>query len=399
MKFSMSTFPTKFAGKKPEPNIAILVFPFAAPNVFDFSYKTVSVFSSVAGRIYFISGGIPRHFKWPENVEVHDIGIRLHYLNARQPAWLSAVLWLCKALFAQILMGLKLIRLSREIDMVYCAMGVYYQFPILLAKLLGKRILTAALGDYSRKAKMNYGNFFAFLTGRLARFNYHFSDGIIVESFRLSGCKDLLPYRSKLLNGALFLEHPEFYRNNHPVEERQDLVGFIGRFVAEKGILDFLDAIPLILDKNPGVQFLIVGAGILDAQVGKILSDAPWAERVTRLAWVDHAKIPGYLSSLKLLVVPSYDEGLPNLILEAMGCGTPVLASTAGGIPDLIIPHHTGFVLESICPQEIAAAVLAALRCPSLPEISRNAMVHIEQNYTFAAARRRFRAILDELLP
>jgi glycosyltransferase involved in cell wall biosynthesis len=97
--------------------------------------------------------------------------------------------------------------------------------------------------------------------------------------------------------------------------------------------------------------------------------------------------------------MPSYDEGLPNLILEAMGCGTPVLASTAGGIPDLISHHNTGFVLESICPQEIAAAVLAALRCPSLPEISRNAMVHIEQNYTFAAARRRFRAILDELLP
>jgi glycosyltransferase involved in cell wall biosynthesis len=246
---------------------------------------------------------------------------------------------------------------------------------------------------------MNYGNFFALLTGRLARFNYHFSDGIIVESFRLSGCKELLPYSAKLLNGALFLENPEYYRNSHPVEERQDLVGFIGRFVAEKGILDFLDAIPLILDKNPALRFLIVGAGILEAQVGKILSDAPWAERVTRLAWVDHAEIPGYLSSLKLLVVPSYDEGLPNLILEAMGCGTPVLASEAGGIPDLISHGNTGFVIESICSQEIATAVLSALGSPNLPEISRNARALIDQNYTFSAARRRFGAILDNLLP
>jgi glycosyltransferase involved in cell wall biosynthesis len=395
----MFTLFKKYAGKKPEPNIAILLFPFAAPNVFEFSHKTVSVFSSVAGRTFFISGGIPRHFKWPENVEIHDIGIRLHYLNARRPASLSAAMWLCKALLAQILMTLKVFQLSREINIVYCAMGVYYQIPILLAKLLGKRILTAALGDYSQKAKMNYGKIFAHLTGRLARFNYYFSDGIIVESFRLAGCKDLLPYRSKLLDGALFLENPESYRSNRPAEERPELVGFIGRMVVEKGILDFLDAIPLILDINPGVQFLIIGAGILDAQVGKILSDAPWAERVTRLGWVNHAEILGYLNSLRLLVVPSYDEGLPNLILEAMGCGTPVLASTAGGIPDLISHGNTGFVIESICSQEIATAVLSALGSPNLPEISRNARALIDQNYTFSAARRRFGAILDNLLP
>ena len=104
-----------------------------------------------------------------------------------------------------------------------------------------------------------------------------------------------------------------------------------------------------------------------------------------------------YLNELKLLVLPSYTEGLPNIMLEAMACGTPVLATPVGAIPDVIKDGETGFIMENNSPERIAENVIRALNDSNLDIIVKNARELVEKDFTYEAAVERYRKILGSI--
>ena len=75
---------------------------------------------------------------------------------------------------------------------------------------------------------------------------------------------------------------------------------------------------------------------------------------VKTAGWISHDHLPEYLRMLQLLVIPSSTEGLPNIMLEAMACGTPVAATSVGAIPDVIREGETGYILEDNSPECIS---------------------------------------------
>ena len=119
--------------------------------------------------------------------------------------------------------------------------------------------------------------------------------------------------------------------------------------------------------------------------------------KVELTRWIPHDELPDYLNELKLLILPSYTEGLPNIMLEAMACGTPVLATPVGAIPDVITDGETGFILENNSPECIAENVMRALNHHDLEKIVKNARELVEKEFTYEAAVKRYRAILKEL--
>ncbi|NQE05809.1 D-inositol-3-phosphate glycosyltransferase [ANME-1 cluster archaeon GoMg1] len=80
-----------------------------------------------------------------------------------------------------------------------------------------------------------------------------------------------------------------------------------------------------------------------------------------------------------------------------MGCGTPVLATPVGAIPDIIKDGETGFVMENNLPECIAKNVMRALEHPNPERIGENARVLVEREFTYEVAVERYRKILEEL--
>lgn len=80
-----------------------------------------------------------------------------------------------------------------------------------------------------------------------------------------------------------------------------------------------------------------------------------------------------------------------------MGCDTPVLATSVGGVPDLIKDDETGFIMKDNSPECVAENVMRALEHPNLDEITKNARALVEREFTYEAAVEMYRKILENI--
>jgi glycosyltransferase involved in cell wall biosynthesis len=226
--------------------------------------------------------------------------------------------------------------------------------------------------------------------------NYKLSNKLILYSPLLIEEWSLEKYQKKIrIAHKHFLDFSNF-NIQKPFSNRSNLIGYIGRLSAEKGIQNFVEALPIIIDRYQDLDIIIGGDGPLKDDVKNSLEKQNISDHVTIYSWIAHDNLPSYFNKLRLIVLPSYTEGLPNIMLEAMACGTPVLATAVGAIPDVIKDGETGFIMENNSPGCIANNIIRALNHPHLEKISENARKLVEHEFTFEKAVNRFRKIIDE---
>jgi glycosyltransferase involved in cell wall biosynthesis len=148
------------------------------------------------------------------------------------------------------------------------------------------------------------------------------------------------------------VNHEKFSRPyNRPIEN--EYVLFIGNLKVDKGVIELLDGFANASTLQPSIQLVFVGGGPMMATLKEKAIQHNISDRVIFLGNINHDLVPQWLQHCKVLSLPSYHEGVPNVLLEAMACGIPVIATNVGGIPEVIN--------ETICGKIIPAKDTDAL--------------------------------------
>lgn len=225
------------------------------------------------------------------------------------------------------------------------------------------------------------------------------SDLIAIQSEFVAQHEVFRNLNHKMRKAFSYWGEPDQFYEEIPIESRKAHIGFIGRFYSEKGIDQLARAIPLVVKQIPEVQFILIGKGPLENQVKKILCVEAAEDHVDFLGQIKNNQLVKLYNQFKLLVIPSISEGLPNVLLEAFACGTPVLASAVGAIPDIIDDGVNGFLLESAEPAIIAQRINEILSKPeNLPPVTKNAQELLHTRFSKQASASQFKEMFIEVI-
>lgn len=133
---------------------------------------------------------------------------------------------------------------------------------------------------------------------------------------------------------------------------------FLGRLEKEKGIYDLLEALAALRVRIPGVKLLCAGEGDF-AGVSRRVEDRSLQGCVDMLGWVEGEEKRSLIDRAAVFVLPSYKEGVPMSILEAMAHGLPVVATSVGGVPDIVQTEVDGLLVR---PGDVAGLTAALER-------------------------------------
>lgn len=174
-------------------------------------------------------------------------------------------------------------------------------------------------------------------------------------------------------------------------KRRRNVIGYVGLLCKRKGVMDMIKSIPLV---KTDCEYLIVGGGPL---IGKVKSEAKRIEKSIEIAGiVSDDKLTECYNEMKLNVLPTSAEGIPSTIIESMACGTPVLVTPVGGIPDIIVDGETGFLLYSKDAQYIAERISQLSNNFKLLEtVSEKGYKYIKENFGEAIILESWRKIFQ----
>jgi glycosyltransferase involved in cell wall biosynthesis len=140
---------------------------------------------------------------------------------------------------------------------------------------------------------------------------------------------------------------------------------YVGNVERHKGTVDLVRAFAARSDVDADARLYVVGDGAAMSECRQLAesSGAP----ITFVGPRPHDEIPTWLAASDILVLPSWNEGTPNVVLEALACGRRVVATAVGGTPDVVTSETAGVLVPPRSPETLARALGDALRRPYDP--------------------------------
>jgi glycosyltransferase involved in cell wall biosynthesis len=142
---------------------------------------------------------------------------------------------------------------------------------------------------------------------------------------------------------------------------------FLGHLSPHKGIYDLVRAFANVAQRFPQARLVLGGVGQVD-ELRQLAAQLNVAQRVACPGWLNAQDKNVALATSTIFILPSYDEGMPMALLEAMSWGLPVIATPVGGVPQVIEPEVNGLMID---PGDIDSLTRALTRLLQDPDLRR----------------------------
>lgn len=264
---------------------------------------------------------------------------------------------------------------------------------VMLARAVGRPVIFHLHGG-------GFEEFYARKCGRLGRALVRSilnaaSQIIVVSDTWYKYVSSISPHR-RVITVANPIEAEAFLRLDE-TRRRRNVVLFLGRLDDQKGTIDLVEAVFRARREIPDIKLWFAGEGDMPSIVARA-QERQMREALEFLGWVDGQAKARVLAEASVYVLPSYREGSPLAVLEAMAAGLPVIATAVGGIPDVIENDRNGILVPPGDIEALAAALLKMLRDPALcSEMGKISRAKIMARFSTSTTMRQIEALYRTL--
>jgi len=262
-------------------------------------------------------------------------------------------------------------------NMAFLRDGIF----IIIIKIFSKsKIIVHLHGSYFK----DYYNKSNFIFKKFIDYTLPKVDSAIVYSYSL---KHVI---SKWINNIEYVPIGTTFKPDISNRDNREIIaGYIGNLTRSKGIEDLVKAANIVLKKYKNIKFKIAGSWWkqeerIKNEILNFINENRIDSNIELLGFISEDNKEKFLMSTDIFVFPSWNEGQPLVILEAMAAGCPVIAiKDIGAISETVIDGETGILVEKQNPEEIAKAIIYLIENPDMrAKMGLAARKRFEENYT-----------------
>ena len=192
--------------------------------------------------------------------------------------------------------------------------------------------------------------------------------------------------------------HVKALQNKHSISRKKNRILFLGWFIPSKGIYELVDAIEILLAKGYLLYLDFYGTKQID-KLKDYIASKNLEKNIIVHGWINDQEKIDVLYRSTMLVLPSYTEGLPNVILEAMATRTPIIATHVGGLRELLRNGENALIVTPKDPVDLSEKISFLLSNPNIRDrLAENAYRQVKEKYDISKIKQNFDQIIKDII-
>ncbi|HUI55480.1 MAG TPA: glycosyltransferase [Bryobacteraceae bacterium] len=223
----------------------------------------------------------------------------------------------------------------------------YWLYPdgyaaVRAGKILGVPTIVGSIGSDLRRITDPFTGYYVAKTVREAAAVVTVSEELRQQTISLGAAPNKI---TTIVNGcdtSIFrFSGRKEARRETGCDESWRLIVYVGSFLASKGLAELVDAFAAMARSMPAARLALVGEGGFRGTIERRAASAGILDRILFPGKLTSEQVASWMRAADVFCLPSYSEGCPNVIVEALACGCPIVASSVGGIPELCSQHSS----------------------------------------------------------